>query len=139
MALIEINWKPTEREARQFSVIWLPAFLATVGALVFWKFDSRSAAVAFWSAAAGVSVLGGLLPVVRRPIFVGWMCAAFPIGWTISHVLLACIFFLIITPIGCLLRLCGHDPLKRKFDRTASTYWVPHSAGEKNDRYFRQF
>ena len=66
------------------------------------------------------------------------MVAAFPIGWTVSHLLLGSIFYLVITPIGLLLRALGHDPMERKFDREAKTYWIEHERAE-TARYFRMY
>ena len=67
------------------------------------------------------------------------MCAAFPIGWTVSYLLLAAIFFLVLTPIGLVMRLFGRDPMLRALDRSAKTYWVPHNPGADPRRYFKQF
>ena len=52
------------------------------------------------------------------------MCAAFPIGWVVSHALMAAIYYLVITPMAVAMRLLGRDPLDRRFDRDATTYWV---------------
>ena len=43
--------------------------------------------------------MGWLRPDWARPLYVGWLYAVFPIGWTISHLILAVIYFLILTPI----------------------------------------
>jgi hypothetical protein len=94
---------------------------------------------ALWGLAAVVFVVGLVAPAVMRPIFVGWMVAAYPIGWTVSHAILAVTFYLVLTPIGLVLRLMGHDPLRRSFDPSAETYWVPHNPGGDPSRYFRQF
>ena len=48
-----------------------------------------------------------------RLIYVGWMVLAFPIGWTVSQVMLALMFFGLFTPIGLVFRLIGRDPLQR--------------------------
>jgi hypothetical protein len=79
------------------------------------------------------------VPAVARWLWIVWMCAAFPIGWTVSHVLMGVIYYLVVTPIGWLLRLAGRDSMGRTFDRAASTYWVPHRPPESTDSYFRQF
>jgi hypothetical protein len=49
-------------------------------------------------------------------------------------------FYLVLTPVGLLLRLLGKDPLHRKPDRSAASYWVKR-APEKIDpeRYERLF
>ena len=42
----------------------------------------------------------------------------------ISPLFLGLIFFLCIMPIGFLMRLSGKDPMQRRFDRTAKSYWI---------------
>ncbi len=48
-----------------------------------------------------------------RWVYIGWMILAFPIGWTVSQVMLAVMFFGLFTPIGLVFRLIGRDPLHR--------------------------
>ena len=62
-----------------------------------------------------------------------------PIGWTISHAVLALLYYLLFTPIGLIIRLFGRDPMQRRLDRSAATYWVPHNQDRDAGRYFRQF
>ena len=47
------------------------------------------------------------IPMSRKWIYLGWIYAAFPIGWTVSHLLLAAIYYLIVTPIALAVRLAG--------------------------------
>ncbi len=53
------------------------------------------------------------------------MRAARPIGWTISHVPIAALYYLVVTPIGLAMRPFGRDPLARRFDPDAQSYWTP--------------
>ena len=46
---------------------------------------------------------------------------------------------LLFTPIGLAMRLVGRDPLRRRFDRQASTYWIKRPEQDETGRYFRQF
>lgn len=137
MALLEINWNPTRKELRQFGFLCL-LFFGGIGA---WSWV-RSGASLFAEIFLGLGVVGGVLgaiaPQLLKPIFVGWLVAAFPIGWTVSHLLLGFIYFFVLTPIGLLLRALGHDPMNRRFDREAKTYWTPHEQAPVA-RYFRQF
>ena len=139
MAMIEINWSPSRRELKQFAGIWFPGLFALVGALVAYHTQSLAVGACIWVPGLLLGLIGFLFPRLARPVFVGWMCVAYPIGWIVSHVLLAAVFFLVITPIGLAFRVLGRDPLRRKFDRSASTYWIPHSASRDSRRYFRQF
>ena len=63
----------------------------------------------------------------------------YPIGWIISHALLAIVYYLVITPIGLGMRLFGRDPLQRELHRSAKTYWTPRSTIKDTARYFQQF
>ncbi|RMD81653.1 MAG: hypothetical protein D6815_11195 [Candidatus Dadabacteria bacterium] len=137
MAMIEINWNPGRRELRQFAGLWLAVF----GALGGWKLYA-SAAAAGWpwlGAAVAVGLPGLVWPALVRPLYVAWMALAFPIGWTVSHLLLALIYYGVVTPIGLVLRLRGVDPMNRRFEPEATTYWVEHRTGDDKSRYFRQF
>lgn len=90
-----------------------------------------------------VGVLGGIAILASKSlgaaIYRTWMFAALPIGWTISHAILAILFYLILTPIGLILRLCGKDSMTRRVDPAAKTYWLPHTPTTDTGRYFRQF
>ena len=83
--------------------------------------------------------LGLLWPGLLRPIYVGWMILAFPIGWTVSQVTLALIFYGLFTPIGLLFRLIGRDALHRAHRPGLETYWSPKPSVTDPRRYFKQF
>ena len=76
---------------------------------------------------------------LRRPMFVGWSYVTYPIGWVISHVLMATVYFVLFTAVGMLMRLFGYDPMTRAFDRSATTYWVRHEEPPDVSYYFRQY
>jgi hypothetical protein len=67
------------------------------------------------------------------------MYAAYPIGWTISHLLLLIVYYVILTPVGLAMRLAGRDPLDRSPDPAAESYWVRRTPPDSPARYFRQF
>ena len=138
MAIIEINRTPSHQDLRWFGLL-LPVFFAIVGALVWHRTGSLTPATAVWAAGGTVSALFALWPASRRRIYVGWMYAVYPIGWTVSHLLLGVVYFLIITPIGLALRVLRRNPLERGLDRTAATYWVRHNPANSIKRYLRQF
>ena len=137
--MISINWHPTNSELRQFAGIWFPAFWGILGLLIGLRTGGWNVVLPIWMIVAGVSVVGLAYPRFMRPIFVAWMCAAFPIGWLVSHLLLAAVFYLGITPLGLVARLLGRDKLNLQFDRSAQTYWEQRAAPPKAERYFRQF
>ncbi|NBC14464.1 MAG: sxtJ, partial [Gammaproteobacteria bacterium] len=42
-----------------------------------------------------------------------------------APLVLGLVFFLLFLPIGLVMRLAGHDPMRRKLDPDAATYRVP--------------
>jgi hypothetical protein len=112
--MIAIQWNPSEKQLRQFAGVWFPAFCGLVGWSIGHKTGHWSAVEIGWVLAGLLSVGGLVLPALIRPIFVGLILLTFPIGWVVSHLLLGLIFYGVVTPIGYILRISGHDPLQLK-------------------------
>lgn len=138
MAVLEINWNPSSRQLRQFAGL-LAVFSAMLAGVLHFRFGLTMAAAVAIGLGATVAAAGAVFPTFMRVVYVAWMAAAFPIGWTISHLLLALIYYGMFTPIGLLMRLGGYDPMRRRFDRNAETYWIPRQQDDSPKRYFRQF
>lgn len=138
MAFIEINKNPSRRELNWFGIL-LPLFFALIGAVCWWRAWSETAASVLWMIAAGAGAVYWLAPPLRRTIYLGWMYAALPMGWMVSHALLAMIYYLVFTPIGLVMRCVGYDPMHRRIDRAATSYWIERPAAPNAGRYFRQF
>ena len=139
MALMEINWRPDQKYLRGFGQTAL-ALLLSIGLLLHWLKDLQ-AAWALHIAAAGLLIylLSLIWPPLVKPIYLLLMALALPIGWVVSHVAMAILYFLIVTPIGLVFRLMGRDLLSRKFDPHAASYWVRHRCADSSHRYFNQF
>ena len=137
--MIDLNLNPSRKELRVFALLQV-AFFALVSFLA-WRKGSLSTGLA--GTIIAVSAVLGLIGLIRPPsirwFYAGWMLAVYPIGWTVSHLMLAVVFFLVITPIGGLMRLLGHDPMRRKFEPGAKSYWEPRPQQSPPERYFRQF
>jgi hypothetical protein len=89
----------------------------------------------------------GVLPAVMvwtharfgRAFYSRWLLAAMPIGWSVAALVLMLIYYLVVTPIGLVMRFAGRDAMERRFDPAASTYWRPHQPVSDKTRYFRQY
>lgn len=139
MRLVELRTNPSDRELAWFGLLLL-AFAGFLGGLG-WLAGAFTVSRAVWAVGIALAAVYYAVPRVRRPVWGGWMRAAYPIGWTVSHVLLAMIYYGLLTPIGLLMRLAGYDPMRRALDRTATTYWTERVRTDADDvvRYFRQF
>ena len=139
MALISINKNPSQRELRQFGLMFFPAFLAMIAWITYratgsWIVPSICLGLAVLSLA-----LGAMAPAAMRSIWIVTMYVTFPIGFVISHVLMAIVYYLVVTPAGLLLRLFKGDPLQRSADPAAKSYWIRRPDQPDSERYFRQF
>ena len=136
MSLIRINHHPSRSQLRVFAAAWLVCF----GLLAIAVRAKGHSQAAIWIAgfALGVPAIGLVAPKLLRLVYLGMTYLTFPVGWVISHVILAAVYYLVLTPIGLILRLFRYDPLARGFDRSASTYWKSRGAPVPAERYFRQ-
>ena len=137
MPLFDKNREPSRRELKFFGVL-LALFFVLIGGLVWWRTESTSIAISSWVVAMVVASVYYLLPPTRRTMYRAMVNLTYPIGWTIWHLLLVVIFFGWITPAGLLMRLFGRDPMQRRLDRSAETYWMPRKPTTDVNRYFRQ-
>jgi hypothetical protein len=136
--MIDINWNPPPKFLRHFAWM-LSGILALAGVWCAYRFEDWRPAAVVLAAALMIGLIGWRSPSALRWLYVGWSCAAFPVAWVVSHLLLAGVYYLVITPIGLMLRLLGHDLLGLKIDRSAESYWTPRQTTEDRQRYFRQF
>lgn len=133
----DIPLHPSTRTLRQFAVLWVVFFLGLAGWQ--WFRHDNGTAAAVLAAVSVVGLWGCWRPGDLRPIFVGWMVLAFPIGWTVSVLLMAVLFFGVFTPISLLFRLTGRDFLNLKRNPAAETYWEPMALNTDPKSYLNQF
>jgi len=138
MGLVHVDRNPKPRQLAVFAVLWVAAY-ALLGRLLWSWTGSPWAAAGAWAVAVAVPAAGALRPVVLRVAFVALAVATAPLGWAVSFAILAALYFLVVTPMGLLLRLFGHDPLARRFEPGAGSYFTERPQEDRPERYFRQF
>src|SRR5262245_23347122 len=106
---------------RSFGLVFA-AFFAIVAALPL----LFGAPLRWWAlAVAGLFLLLALVaPAALAPLNRLWTKFGLLLHRVMSPVVLGVMFFLVITPIGLLMRLLGKDLLRLKFDRAAGSYWI---------------
>ena len=61
---------------------------------------------------------------ILTPLNKLWFRFGLFLGKIISPIIMAVIFFLVVTPIGLLMRLFGKDVLNLKLNKKKSSYWI---------------
>ena len=132
-----VNWRPDARELRRFAVAMLIGF-TILGLLSVWRaWGISTASIIFWSAGA-VLAIAALIPGLGRIAYLAVYLPTSIIGYVVSNVILALMFFLVITPLGILLKLMGKDVLQQRKQKN-STQWTPIKGVKTEDSYYRQF
>jgi hypothetical protein len=115
---------PSAAEVRRLGAVFLGA-AALLFALSAWK--ARSGHWPWQTAAAGLFAVLGLLCLALGQRAAGihraWSALGEALGRIVSPVVLAILYFLVVTPFGLLSRLGRGDPLGLKPDPKADTYW----------------
>jgi len=79
-------------------------------------------------------LLAGLFfPFVLKGLYKIWMGLAFAIGWVVSRILIAILFYLVVTPAGFVARLTGKKFLDVDMRKKKDSYWIPKSSEKKNN------
>ncbi|HEV7475267.1 MAG TPA: SxtJ family membrane protein [Pyrinomonadaceae bacterium] len=66
-----------------------------------------------------------------------WMLLAEGMSYVTTRLILALVFYLMVTPIGVIKRLSGWDPLSRRGGRSES-YWKTYSARQRDRRHYEK-
>ena len=80
--MLSVDRHPAPHQLRSFGVL-LAIFVPLAGALIWWRTGRLEAGTRVWIGGAMLTTVYGIVPPFRRLIYVGWMYAAFPIGWSI--------------------------------------------------------
>ena len=136
--MIEIKKEFSKTELLWFGPLFA-LFVGIIASILVRRFHWNTAALILCGLAAALIVVYYVAPSLQTRIYRGWMLSVAPIGYVVSHLLLALVYYFVLTPIGLALRVFGYDPMLRKLDPAASTYWVARTQPTDSKQYFRQF
>ena len=128
---------PSPQQLRWFGLLLL-LFCAALGLLLGARLGSMETAAGLAGLGLALALLYYAVRPLRLPMYLTWMRVTRPLGAALSLLLLAAIYFLVVTPIGLAARLFGRDELGRRFDPAAQSYWRRHSRPAEAERYLRQ-
>ena len=78
-------------------------------------------AVVLWGTFLALALIA---PWILLPLNRLWMWLALGIGHVVNFLLLSAFFFVVVLPFGVAMRLLRKDPMKRKMDPRARSYWT---------------
>jgi hypothetical protein len=106
---------------------------------LWWLYRGKFGAVApgFLALGSALVVLGAIYPKALVPVNRAWMALAEMLGFIMTRVILAIVFFLVVTPIGLVKRLRGWDPLRLRA-ASSESYWKPYSTQQRNPRHYEK-
>lgn len=129
----------SKKEQRKFGLV-MAAAIVVLGLLRYALHGFSQFPLWFFVVAAIFAGFGLLWPRGLKPVFIGWIKFALVLNWIVTHLLLTIVYFLIIVPMGIVMRLFSEDPLKRKWLPKNESYWeMPEEQPEDFERYRNQF
>ena len=107
---------------RGFAIVFVAVFLI----ISLWPLTGEGGTVRYWSlgVAAGFFAVGFACPTILRPANRLWFRFGILLGKCATPIVMALVFFLTVVPIGLIMRALGKDLLKKKIDKSATSYWI---------------
>lgn len=132
-----VNWRPDRDELRRFARAMLIGFFV-IGLIVAARHRGLGTTTyTLWAIGAALA-LAALVPGLGRAAYLGVYLPTSILGFFISHIVVALMFFLVFVPVGLLVRLTGHDLLRLRRPG-GGTLWTRRPAPRPAASYYRQF
>ena len=128
--------KKSRRAEREFGLIVGGVLLLLSG---WWIYRGKFVTFSQITLAVGslLVLLGLVFPAALVWPNKAWMALAEVLAFVSTRIILAFVFFGIVTPIGFIKRLFGWDPLHRRA-AASDSYWVPYSERQKDPRHYEK-
>ncbi|MFH1441495.1 MAG: SxtJ family membrane protein [Candidatus Omnitrophota bacterium] len=114
--------KTTDKDLRKFGI--------TLGIILFFFamlnfFKQHTNIYPWFLSFAGLSFFTAILiPKALSPVFFIFTKFAHMMAWINTGVILIIAFYLLVFPIGIIMRIFNKDPLDKKIDKKADSYWI---------------
>ena len=69
-------------------------------------------------------ILGLMNSKLLTPLNKLWFKFGMILGAIVSPIVMGVVFFLVVTPIGLIMKIMGKDLLNKKYDKKKKTYWI---------------
>ena len=126
---------PTERRRLVTFGVTMGIAFAVVAAIRAWRRGFDSFAIAFCAVAALFLLIALVAPTALGPIHRYWMRFAEALGWLNTRILLILIFYLVVTPLGLVMRVFRRPPLDMA---RRDSYWTEPPRNSYGDRHYEK-
>ena len=131
-----MHWSRVNRAEREFGVIVGGVLLLL---RLWWLFRGKFeiAGIVLTFIGSGLVLFGVFAPrllVIPRKL---WMKLAEAMAYVSSRIILAIVFFLVLTPIGLIKRAMGWDPLQRRA-APRDSFWEPYPERQRDPRHYEK-
>jgi len=115
-----------KKQLRQFGLMVGGIF----GVIGLWPMVVRFEGPRLWALALAVALVAPALVFPRSLIYVhrGWMAVGEALGWINTRIILSVVFYVLVTPMGIVMRRLGRDPMQRRLEPGLVTYRAPKPA-----------
>ncbi|MEM6781463.1 MAG: hypothetical protein AAF569_06330 [Pseudomonadota bacterium] len=87
-------------------------------------FNFSILAMIFYGLGGGLIAGALLFPNALTPLNKAWMGLAKILFHIVNPIIMFLLFLVAFIPAGIIMKILRYDPMKRKFDKSANTYWV---------------
>ena len=107
---------------RSFGIVFFLLFFI----IAFWSFrgDFQQIKIIPFILSLIFLILGLINSKLLTPLNKLWLKLGELLGRIIAPIVIAIVFFLVVTPIAIIMRLLGKDLLKKKYDSRNKSYWI---------------
>ncbi len=110
----------TKKQLREFGITIGVGFPLLIGLIIPTVLGHGFRAWTLWIAAPAI-ILAFVSPNILNLPYKIWMAIGHILGFINSHIILGIVFIVVLQPIAFIMRIVGHDPLRKKKDK-AMTY-----------------
>jgi hypothetical protein len=131
------NIKSGKKELREFGLV-VGGVLLALGSVMIMR--GKPLAPYFMGLGFVLIPMGLAAPKALIPLQKIWMAFAVIMGFVMSRVVLTILYYMVVTPIGLIMKMLGKDILDEHIDKRSPSYWkeLPKEAKAK-ESYEKQF
>tara|TARA_B100001250_G_C19493474_1_gene654142 strand:+ start:150 stop:584 length:435 start_codon:yes stop_codon:yes gene_type:complete len=126
---------PTKGSERGFGIVFSVVFII-IG--IFPLLDASPVRIWALCLSAVFLFMAFLTPGILKPLNRTWYLFGIMLHKLVNPIVLGILFFFIVLPIALVLRILGKDPLNRRFDSAAKSYWIERDPSDLTPESMRQ-